>query len=145
MTSQIKRWPLTLDEEAEYICACITQYQKYYQGISIKLNANIASSCKSIEHDLLWPLLEDAFTCGIYGVKDPSVIFDIETQESKLIFSLRYKYDKHRRDERTAVTFLKFKEKLETSYPGRFVLCRKYQQDVYHLLLILNCYANYYY
>lgn len=139
MQQDAKNWFLTAEQEARYLCSCIEQYQKYYRDIvNIQLHTDIGTSGHRIEHDLLWPLIDDALRAGVFGTIDRSIIFNLQLTSNCLAFSVQYTYNLKKRDERTMVTYLRFKKELEDLYPDRHILYRDYYEDSYLVLLKLQ-------
>lgn len=139
MQQHTKNWFLSAEQEAKYVCSCISQYQKYYAGIvNIQLHTDINSSAHKVEHDLLWPLIDDALRTGVFVAAERSIIFNLQLTANCLSFSVQYTYNPQKRDERTMVSYLQFKRKLEQLYPGRYILYRDYYEDSYLVLLKLQ-------
>jgi len=127
---------LTAEQEVNYLRAYINQYKSHYTDMArIVLHINIEPCSHYIEHDMLLPLINDAFRFGILRVEQPVIMFDLQLNKQSLTFGVHYHVNTWVYDERTQVAFLKMKNKLESLYPGRHILYRDYYQDTYLVLL----------
>lgn len=127
---------LTAWQEVNYLCTYIHQFRRYYQTLAkIEVHTNIAPCNQRIDHDLLMPFIDDAFRFGVFKISDPTLMFDLQLEKDYLTFGMHYRINTGSYDERTQVTFLKMKNKLEETYPGKHILYRDYYLDTYLVIL----------
>lgn len=136
MQNSIHKGQLTAAQEVSYLCTYIHQYRQHYTGIAkIELHTDIEDCHHRIEHDLLLPIIDDAFRFGTFRVQEPAIMFDLQLEENYLTFGMHYRLNPNNYDERTQVTFLKLKNKLANLYPDKHILYRDYYLDTYLIIL----------
>lgn len=139
MSYPVNKDYFTAEQEVNYLSVYINQYRKHFAGIAqIELHTEIAPCNHPMKHDLLLPVIDDAFRFGTFRVQDPAIVFSLQLNETCLTFSVEYVFNSAIHDERTRVTFLRFKNQLEADYPGKHVLYRNYHLDTYLVILQLQ-------
>ncbi|MDT3401607.1 hypothetical protein [Mucilaginibacter terrae] len=132
---------LRAELEANYLCTYINQYKQHYANMAyINLHTDIGSNSYNVEHDMLLPLINDAFRFGVFKVDAPAIMFDLQLNSNSLTFSVHYRTSNQIHDERTRVVYMRIKQKLESLYPGTHLLYRDYCLNTY--LVILQIHFN---
>jgi hypothetical protein len=130
---------LSASQETDYLASYINQLKLHCGDVAhVELYQASISCHHQLEHNLLMPLINDAFEFGIPGVEKPVIIFDLQLEDNRLTFCVHYKRNLTLYDERTKVTFLKFKQKLKVLYPDDYILYRDYYLDNYLVLVQIN-------
>lgn len=130
---------LNASQETDYLADYINLLQHHCGDVARIDLQHVSVQCRyQLKHNLLMPLINDAFEFGIPGVEKPVIIFDLQLEENRLTFCVHYKRNLTLRDERTQVTFLRFKQKLEELYPDNYILYRDYYLDNYLVLVQIN-------
>ncbi len=130
---------LSASQETDYLAEYIHWLKLSCNDIArIDLSYVSVDSQHQLEHNLLTPLINDAFEFGIPGIEKPIIIFDLQLEDDRLTFCVHYKRNMTTYNERTQVTYLKLKQKLEALYPNDYILYRDYYLDNYLVLVQIN-------
>lgn len=139
MHNSIYQTQLRAELEVNYLCTYINQYRQHYANMAkIQLHTDINRCVYNVEHDMLLPLINDAFRFGILRVDNPAIMFDLQLSDNSLTFGVHYRVNAHVHDERTRVVYLRMKQKLESLYPGAHLLYRDYYLNTYLVLLQIH-------
>ncbi|WP_342647637.1 hypothetical protein [Mucilaginibacter sp. CSA2-8R] len=126
-------------QETDYLAGHIQRIKlNCVDTARIDLNYVSVVSQHQIEHDLLMPLINDAFEFGIPDVEKPIIIFDLQLEDNRLTVCVHYKRNMAVFDERTQATFLRLRRKLEALYPNDYLLYRDYYLDNYLVFAQIN-------
>jgi len=130
---------LSASQETDYLAGYINLLKHHCGDVAHVTLYSVSITCHyQLEHNLLMPLINDAFEFGIPGVEKPMIIFDHQLEDDRLTFCVHYKRNVKLYDESTQVTFLKFKQKLEELYPGDYLLYCDYYLDNCLILAQIN-------
>jgi two-component system, LytTR family, sensor kinase len=123
---------LSARQEVSYLSTYIGHYRQHYLDTArIELHTSVSECYHRVEHDMLLPLINDAFRFGILQVQRPVILFDMQLDKHSFTFGMHYCVNRTIHDERTQVTFMKLKRKLESLYPGMHILHRDHHNDTY--------------
>jgi hypothetical protein len=130
---------LSASQEIDYLADYINLLKLHCGNIAyVQLHQTSIPCPYQLEHNLLMPLINDAFEFGITGVEKPVIIFDLQLEDNRLTFCVHYKRNLTLYDESTQVTFFRFKQKLEELYPDDYILYRDYYFNNYLVLVQIN-------
>ncbi|QJD95268.1 hypothetical protein HH214_04950 [Mucilaginibacter robiniae] len=139
MISPIHKEYFRAEQEASYVYLYINQYRELFTGkAQIELCTEINPCRCWIKHDLLLPLVDDAFRSGIINVQAPALCFNLKLTECYLTFGVQYVFNPAIHDERTRVAFMKTENQLKVHYPEQYILRRDYYEDTYSVILQLQ-------